>query len=308
LTNTTKTKGERSNWQPVIPIPEGTPEARFSHYARGDPLRIFTYRNAAGQLLGYVCRFMRSSGGVQQLTLTWCWNKEEDKFAWRWMQFPKLRPMYGAERLDADRTSIVLVLADEYNAEEFTPKTESQGQYLDPKDPFIPYNLVSWPGGRSKMGEVDWSPLRQRICMIWFPHSAERFRVAQGDPQSGAMIPIEKQPWRVAARRMMQTLREHGAIPVGIVEAATIEELPDGWDAIRALDSGWDRARSGNGWRTTGRRPRRSTRRASRLPATRRSPLPGPPAMAPTRTGCAHSFARKASGGCSPSCTTCARS
>lgn len=233
-----------SVWRPILPVPEGTPAPKFTHTQRGEPRRIFIYRDVEGRVLGYVCQFMRSAGGVAQLTRTWCRNEGDNTFAWQWKQFEKLRPLYGAEYLDpqTEGRKIVLIVADEYVAEELRPKLDpdGSGRLMVPDHPFIGYDLVSWPGGRSKIGEVDFSPLRGRICTIWMPHSAERFKVGKSDPGSGTLLPIEKQPWRVTARNLRETIVAFGAVPFSIIEAGTIEELPDGWDPVRAMDMGWD--------------------------------------------------------------------
>lgn len=234
------TQRQRSSWRPILPVPEDAPPARFRHAVRGDPRRVFTYRDAEGNLLGHVCQFLRSAGGVHHLSRTWCENEQDRARAWKWIQFQKLRPLYRAEHLDPDRLQIALIVADEWCAEELAPRFDEQGVAKDLEHPFLTYDVVSWPGGRSKLGEVDWSALKGRICAIWLPHSAERFKVGKGDPQAGALLPKEKQPWRMAARALMQTLRHFGAISSFIVEAETTEELPDGWDPIQALNTGWD--------------------------------------------------------------------
>jgi putative DNA primase/helicase len=257
LSNPTETKQQRSrtSWRPLLPVPEDAPAPRISHPQRGEPGRTFTYRDVDGNLLGFVCRFLRSKGGVVQMPLTYCLNAEDKSTAWRWLAFPKLRPIYGAEKLDPERRNIVLIVADELCVDEICTRKIVYGSrgrdksYFElkemiaagaaPGDPFIAYDVVSWPGGRNKIGEVDWSPLRGRVCAIWMPHSAERHKVAKGDPGAGGFLPIERQPWRVAARRLMDTLKEFGAIPISIIEAETTEELPDGWEPVRALESGW---------------------------------------------------------------------
>jgi len=219
----------RSQWQPILPVPDGTPIPRHAHSVRGEPYRVFTYRDGEGRLLGYTCRFMKSSGGVVTLTQTWAALPDGTR-AWRWMAFPKLRPIYGADLIQKERAgSMVLIVGDEYVAEELRHRQVFKG-----------FEIVSWPGGRGKIGEVDWSPLRERIVLIWLPHSAERFKVAQGDPQAGALIPIEKQPWRVAALRLKDTLREHGVTTTFIVQAETTDELPDQWTAVTGEAAGWD--------------------------------------------------------------------
>jgi len=237
------TERQRSSWRPVLPVPEDAPPAKFHHAVRGDPRKIFVYRDVEGRELGYVCQFIRSAGGVQHITRTWCENEQDHSHAWKWIQFQKLRPLYRAERLDPERLQIVLVVADEWAADELAPKFDEKGRALDLDHPFLAYDLVSWPGGRSKVGEVDWSPLKGRVCAIWMPHSADRFKVAKGDPQSGALLPLDKQPWRVAARALMETLRHFGAIPISIIEAETTEELPQGWEPIAALNARWDLGR-----------------------------------------------------------------
>lgn len=256
MSNTPETKKPRSQWRPLTPVPDDAPAPRLSHPVRGEPTHIHTYRDDQGRVMGYVCRFIRSAGGVHNLTLTWCINEEDRHTAWKWIQFRKFRPVYRAEDLDPERMRIVMIVANELVVDEMmvrkvTYASENNGKdYLTLKkeidegklsgDPFAAYDLVSWPGGRGKLGEVDWSCLRGRICSIWLPHSQEHFKVAKGDPQSGHLIPLERQPWRVAARQLKETLVAFGAVPISIAEAATSEELPDGWDPVAALSSGWD--------------------------------------------------------------------
>lgn len=235
----TATKARRASaWRPILPVPEDAPPPRFSHHVRGDPRRIFHYRDPEGRTLGYVCSFLRSAGGTQLLTLTWCLHEDESR-AWQWIQFPSLRPMFGAERLDEERSRLVLVVADELAAETLHP---SERMVRGVMDAFAAYDVVSWTGGRSKLGDVDWSPLRGRFCTIWLPNGAESFRVAKGDPQSGELIPIERQPWRLAARRLSDSLKAFGAIPLTIVETPALEDLPDGFGPVEMLDSGMSRA------------------------------------------------------------------
>lgn len=218
----------KSQWRPILPVPEGTAAARFSHPNRGDPSRIFEYRDMSGAVLGYMCRFIKSTGGAIDLARTFCVNEADQSTAWRWIQFTKLRPMYGAEQLEPDVPQLVVIVQDEFTAMELRNVEE-----------FKHLTFVSWPGGRKKIGEVDWSPLKSKLVVIWLPHSAERFKVAKDDPQSGELLPLHKQPWRVAAARLAETIKEYHAMPMGIVAAETTEELPDGWSPVRALDEKW---------------------------------------------------------------------
>jgi len=58
--------------QPLVPVPADAPEATFRHPAYGRPSRVWTYCDASGALLGYVCRFDTADGGKQILPRTYC--------------------------------------------------------------------------------------------------------------------------------------------------------------------------------------------------------------------------------------------
>lgn len=265
MSNVAKTQGQRSNWRPILPVPEEAPQPSFVHTQRGEPKWTFRYADAEGRTLGYVCRFIRSAGGMLDLTRTWCVNEDDPDraCAWRWIQFRKYRPMYGADRLDQDRLNIVLVVSDELAVDEMLTRRTVYGAAAQEEArkrgagpgaslkevlkavegvswPFAGFDFVSWPGGLKKIGETDFSPLRGRICAIWLPHSAQRFKVGKSDPQYGDLLPLARQPWRVAALKLKETLVAFGAVPISITEAATTEELPDGWGPLDALNSGWD--------------------------------------------------------------------
>lgn len=222
----------RSSWRPIVPVDDDAPAPRFTHTQRGEPVRVHHYQDAQGRTLGYVCRFVKSSGGITSMTRTWCVNEADQSRSWRWIQFPKLRPIFGAELLVKDVPDLVVIVGSEEAAMAMRQLPE-----------FAAFTFVSWPGGAAKIGEVDWSPLRSKLVVVWLPHSAERFKVAKGDPQAGDMMPPQKQPWRAAAQRLKETLTAFGAVPMSTIEAATLEELPDGFDQVRALDEGWSGAR-----------------------------------------------------------------
>jgi hypothetical protein len=213
--NPVETQRPRTSWSPLVPVPEDAPRARISHPQRGEPARIFQYRDTEGRLLGYVCRFFKSKGGVATMPLTFCRNAEDKSTAWRWQAFPKLRPIYGAERLDRGDpedglgpTKIALVVADELTVEELSPReggpgwreTEIDGPLGKLKAPTHPFIATTWFHGRAgATRSARWIGrlFAAVICAIWMPHSAERHKVAKGDPGAGGFLPIERQPWRV---------------------------------------------------------------------------------------------------------------
>jgi hypothetical protein len=180
----------KSSWRPILPVPDDAPAPSTAHPQRGEPFKVHEYRDAEQRLLGYVCQFRRSAGGIHKLTLTWCEN-EEDKRApgagsssRRCARVPRRSARCRAAEHRADRRRRV-VRGRARLCRARCPRARSSNPE---RWPFIAYDVVSWPGGRSKLGEVDWSCCKGRVCAIWLPHSAERYKVAKGDPQAGALI------------------------------------------------------------------------------------------------------------------------
>jgi len=56
-------------WVPVVPVPDDAPAAPAAHEFRGLPAKRWSYLDAAGKLLGQVCRFVTSDGGKDVIPL-----------------------------------------------------------------------------------------------------------------------------------------------------------------------------------------------------------------------------------------------
>ncbi|HXC41533.1 MAG TPA: VapE domain-containing protein, partial [Burkholderiales bacterium] len=227
-----KKKSPRTPWTWVHPVPEGTPDPRFVHYARGRPIEVYPYRTFAGELLGYSCLFPKDSGGTEILSLIWCRNADNE-FAWRWQQFgggfnDELRPLYGLDAFAETPDAYVLLVFDECSAE--------HARRIFPE--FVP---ISFPGSFRKSGLVDWSPLKSASSVaIWPDHGAQPFRAAKGDPQAGQVMPLERQPAFRAAHSIAATLRSLGIMVWSIFHAREGDSpLPDGWNIARAKADGW---------------------------------------------------------------------
>jgi hypothetical protein len=52
-----KPAAPKDQWCSIIPVPDDAPPCPPQHRRHGNPSRCWTYRNAAGELLGYVLRF-----------------------------------------------------------------------------------------------------------------------------------------------------------------------------------------------------------------------------------------------------------
>ncbi len=221
---------ERTQWRPILPVPADAPPPPVAHIKRGKPSRTWTYRNAEGRVLGYVCRFERSRGGKEVLPLTWCRHEQTGAHDWRWISFPEPRPLYGLERLAAKPDAFVLVVEGE--------KCADAAQAELPE-----LVVVSWPGGGKAVDKADWSPLAGRKVGGWADCDAKRSRLTPQDKADGLsqadkpLLPAEKQPGVMAMAKVgTHVLAEGGRFwDVAIPEAGA---KPDGWDVADAIAEG----------------------------------------------------------------------
>lgn len=217
----------RSVWKPIVPVPEDAPPVSIRHGNRGDPLRVFEYYDADGRMLGYACRFLTSTGEPLHLPLTWCVDQDGMR-AWRWVQFERLRPLFGLHELAAaDAHDAVVLTFDEHAA--WHAKRLLPGM--------VP---VSWPGGTRKIDEVDWSPLKGRLVFIWptLERKHAQLRNAKATGQAHA-LPRDQQPMWKAALKIEKIVLGLGGIVVGIVDPWSDDDRPEGFDAGVAGMQDW---------------------------------------------------------------------
>lgn len=225
-------KGSGSVWSPILPIPDDTPAARVRHSTRGEPLRVFFYHDAEGRPLGHVCRFMTSSGEAVHLPLTWCQDQDGIR-GWRWIQFPRFRPMFGLDALAeyaADPLGFVLIVFDENEADAARKLLPNIGC------------VVSWPGGMRKIDEVDWSPLRGHQIVIWPTLTMDRSKVRRDD-DSGLVLPRERQPGWQAALKLEKIALGYGCPAVSIIDPFGTD-MPEGFGPAMAALQDWDEAKA----------------------------------------------------------------
>lgn len=235
---------QRSVWSPILPVPEDAPAARMRHSTRGDPLRAFIYRDADGQLLGYTARFLTSTGEAVHLPMTWCQDQDGMR-GWRWIQFPRYRPVYGLERLSSDADlSWTFVVFDEHEAE--------WGQKLLAEE--WKWDFVSWPGGIRKIDEVDWSALRGRNIVIWPTLTMDRAKMRRDSADGGAVLPREQQSGWKAALKLEKILIGFGCTVVGIADPFKSDGLQEGFGPAMAGTQDWERKRLSDWvWSNSGR-------------------------------------------------------
>lgn len=225
-----KPKQEESPWHPVLPVPADAPPPPEAHERRGRYEAIWTYRDATGQVLGYVCRFVTSAGGKEVQPLTFCRHARTGHTAWRWMSFPLPRPLYGLDSLAAKPDAVVLMVEGE--------KCADAGRAELPD-----LVVMSWPGGGKAVDKVDWSPLAGRKVITFADCDAQRPPLTKAQKEAGAraedlpLLPAEKQPGVMA----MAAVRSHLAgrdCQLWDVAIPAPGEVPPGYDIADEIADG----------------------------------------------------------------------
>ncbi|WP_299944464.1 DUF927 domain-containing protein [uncultured Microbulbifer sp.] len=147
----------KSGWEVVMPVPLDAVKACPTRHPRnGLPSAEWEYRNHAGLLLMKVLRFDLQKTGKrakEYRPLTYC-RDTRGKYAWRWKQPEKSRPLYGLNRLGTRVDAPVLLTEGE--------KAADAAVALLPD-----YVSMSWPGGSKALGKTDFGPLRGRQVVLW---------------------------------------------------------------------------------------------------------------------------------------------
>lgn len=223
-------KKDVTDWKPVLPVPDEAPPRPVAHIKRGKPSRVWTYRDGAGRLLGYVARFEKSTGGKEVLPLTYCRHAVTGAFDWRWISFPEPRPLYGLERLAAMPDAFVIVVEGE--------------KCVDALQAEIPDRVVvSWPGGGKAVAKADFSPLAGRNAAGWADCDAKRVRLSPAEAKLGIdalskpLLPAEKQPGVMAMQEIGERVLSLGGRWWDMRIPAPGEQA-DGWDVADAIAEG----------------------------------------------------------------------
>lgn len=114
------------------------------------PSMVFPYRLVDGRLFGYVLRHELPDGG-KETPMVMAVRLPGGEKCWCRFPFPKPRPLYGLDQIDATRQILIV-------------EGEKCRDYLYSA---TGRNVVSWPGGTQGVKHTDWSPLAGRDCLIW---------------------------------------------------------------------------------------------------------------------------------------------
>ena len=183
--------GRQSKGRQISPVPDTAPVPPGTFGKLGRPSQRWAYRDAAGQLLGFVDRFETPEGKtIRPLT----WRDPGEGARWVQQSVEALRPLYGHEVLAARPTAPVLVVEGEKAADAA-------------RERFPELVVVTWPGGAKAVGKADFSRLKGRKVAVW----------ADAD-----------EPGRDAAKAVARLARSARATSVAIVQLPL--GLPVGWD------------------------------------------------------------------------------
>jgi len=188
-------------WRPILPAPADAPVPRLKHPKLGEPAAAWRYIDAAGQLLGVVCRFNLGAGGKEIRSLVFAVHEKFGR-EWRWQGLPRPRPLYGLDRLAGRPDAPVIVCEGE--------KAADSAETLLPD-----YVAVTSPGGSKAAKAADWSPLKARRVTIW----------PDADP-----------PGEAYARDVVDLLARLGLSSIAIIKPPSGKAA--GWDAADALAEG----------------------------------------------------------------------
>lgn len=177
--------------------PMGEPSPDMTLRGLGRPTKVWPYRDAEGDLLGYVARY-EPEGGKE--IRCWTWGRYGDEPpAWACGHWNALRPLYGLDRLAQRPIAPVLVVEGEKAA-------DAAGRLLSG------YVVVTWPGGAQAFDRADWAPVAGRPVLLW---------------------PDNDEPGRTAMRRLADLLSD----PAGLACSVSVMDphgKPEGWDAADA--------------------------------------------------------------------------
>jgi hypothetical protein len=189
------------DWRPIVPVPDDAPPPDTRLPGLGRATQIWTYRDAAGKLLGYVCRFDLPDGGKEIRPLTWG-SVGSGPPHWAWKQFAAPRPLYNCDQLAIRHSSPVLVVEGEKTA-------DAAGRL------FPDHVATTSPSGANAAHLANFTLLKGRNVVIWPDADA-----------AGAKY----------ASTFAEGARAAGTAQVTIVQLP--DGLPESWDLADPLPAG----------------------------------------------------------------------
>lgn len=197
----------------IHPVPDSAPAAAFRHRDYGEPAKVWTYKDAAGQVLGHVARFNLAEGGKAVLPRSWTAE------GWAWVSFSTPRPLYGLELLRPTGTAVLV-----------------EGEKAaDACRQLLPGCWVgTWPGGGKAAKHADFKPLAGRKLILW--PDLDLHAYPDKHVRAGEVMPPLEQPGLASMLEVAEAAEKLGCeVRIFWPPASKV----DGWDAADALAEGW---------------------------------------------------------------------
>lgn len=211
-----KATPDKEEWRTLIPVPPHAPTPNYWHYHRNnserqDPIdHIATYM-VDGQLLGYVVRFIESSGDKETLPHTWCQSQKDGTCKWHWKTWQDPRPLYFPSKTMPKGRTVVLVEGEK--------KADRLHEVLEAGAPGT-YHVTTWPGGGKAARKALWSWLDDCNVILW----------PDCDSQREPLTKAERDKCDAAATEAAQ------AASAGKDEATVAEAVKTACEAARAAE------------------------------------------------------------------------
>jgi 5S rRNA maturation endonuclease (ribonuclease M5) len=190
------------------PVPSDAPPMNFKHPKHGAPSHAWPYHDAAGALLGYICRFdfkaEDGSPAKSYLPICFCVMADGTR-AWRSKGFPIPRPLYNLHHLAARPDAPVIICEGE--------KTADAAAIVFPD-----HVATTPPHGAQSPHLADWSALAGRHVVL---------------------SPDYDEPGEKFAKKVTELLAEVGVVSIKRLTADMFKDDPfDGYDLADALAEG----------------------------------------------------------------------
>lgn len=226
-----------SSKTPIVPVPDDASLLQFKHPKYGEPDHAWPYHDAAGRLVGYVCRWdcidAEGQKGKEVLPVTYC-DLGNGKCAWRSKGIPSPRPLFDLPGILGRADAPVLICEGE--------KTRDAAATL------FPEMAATTPAHGAKSPHLtDFGPCKGRVVVIAADFDEPGRTNDKGKPLHPGQDFADKvcELVRTAGAKQVLHLRPDRLGTWIWRDGEKIEregQLPDGWDLADAIEEGWTEA------------------------------------------------------------------
>lgn len=198
---------DADRWQPIVPPPSEPSSTELGHCRWGEPVAVFPYFDASGQLEGYVRRynFTDANGEPAKEFLPLRYGILDGRTGWHCKGWGDARPLFRLPELLATAIAVPVIVT------EGELKADCAAQL------FPDHAAVSPMNGSGSPHWTDWSALKGRDVVVW---------------------PDNDDAGQVFASKVAELCHGAGALRVRVV--AVPPEFPPKWDLGDVPPDGWD--------------------------------------------------------------------